>query len=198
MPGSEHITTILAAVRDGDSKASAELLPLVYHELRELARRRMAEEPAGHTLQATALVHEAFIRLVGHDADAAHWDSKSHFFAAAALAMRRILVERARRYGRVRHGAGRQRLPLHDEVATVSDGAADADDLLALDASLRRLEVQSPRQGRVVALRYFAGLSIEETAQALGISPSTVKTDWYYARAWLHRDITTGAEGPTA
>lgn len=185
----DHVTSILAAVRDGDSKASAELLPLVYKELRDLAQRRMANEPAGHTLQATALVHEAYLRLLGKDADAARWDSKGHFFAAAAEAMRRILVERARKYGRIKHGGGRDRLPLNEDVATISERDTDSDALLALDEALQHLETQNDRQARVVKLRYFAGLTIDETARALDVSPATVKNDWLYARAWLHRDM---------
>lgn len=185
----EHVTRILQAVRDGDSKASAELLPLVYHELRELAQHRMANEPPGHTLQATALVHEAYLRLLGKTADEPQWDSKGHFFAAAAEAMRRILVERARKYGRIKHGGGRRRVPI-DDVATLSDRDTDSDELLALDEALQRLEAINPRQARVVKLRHFAGLTIEETARATDVSPATVKTDWLYARAWLHREIT--------
>lgn len=184
----EHVTRILQAVRDGDSKASAELLPLVYGELRELAKHRMANEPAGHTLQATALVHEAYMRLLGNEHDDPRWDSKGHFFAAAAEAMRRILVERARKYGRIKHGAGHRRVPI-DDVATLSDRDTDSDALLALDESLQRLEALNPRQARVVKMRHFAGLTIEETARAMDVSPATVKTDWLYARAWLHRDI---------
>lgn len=185
----EHVTRILQAVRDGDSKASAELLPLVYNELRELAQHRMAREPAGLTLQATALVHEAYIRLIGNDANEPHWDSKGHFFAAAAEAMRRILVERARKYGRIKHGGGRHRVSI-DDVATLSDRDTDSDALLAMDEALQRLEAINERQARVVKLRHFAGLTIEDTAQALEISPATVKTDWLYARAWLHREMT--------
>ena len=185
----DHITRILQAVRDGDSKASAELLPLVYNELRDLARHRMANEPAGHTLQATALVHEAYIRLLGNDRDDPRWDSKGHFFAAAAEAMRRILVERARKYGRIKHGGRHKRVPI-DDVATLSDRDTDSDALLALDESLKRLEALNPRQARVVGMRHFAGLTIEETARAMDVSPATIKTDWLYARAWLHRDMT--------
>ena len=185
----EHVTRILQAVRDGDSKASAELLPLVYNELRELAQHRMAHEPAGLTLQATALVHEAYLRLLGKDNDDPHWDSKGHFFAAAAEAMRRILVERARKYGRLKHGGGRKRVQF-DDVATLSDRDTDSDALLALDEALKRLESVNPRQARVVKMRHFAGLTIEETARTMDVSPATVKTDWLYARAWLHREMT--------
>ncbi len=185
----EHVTRILQAIRDGDSKASAELLPLVYSELRELAKHRMANEPAGHTLQATALVHEAYMRLLGNERDDPRWDSKGHFFAAAAEAMRRILVERARKYGRIKHGAGRRRVPI-DDVATLSDRDTDSDALLALDESLQRLEALNPRQARVVEMRHFVGLTIEETARAMDVSPATIKSDWLYARAWLHRDMT--------
>ncbi|MCA9256260.1 MAG: sigma-70 family RNA polymerase sigma factor, partial [Phycisphaerales bacterium] len=179
----EHVTRILQAVRDGDSRASAELLPLVYNELRELAQHRMANEPAGLTLQATALVHEAYLRLLGKENDEPQWDSKGHFFAAAAEAMRRILVERARKYGRLKHGGGRKRVAFED-VATLSDRDTDSDALLALDEALQRLESINPRQARVVKLRHFAGLTIEETADTLSISPATVKLDWSLAKVW--------------
>lgn len=182
-----EVTRILAAAQRGDAHAAEALLPVVYAELRELARHRMAAERPGQTIQATALVHEAYLRLVGDDpARAAAWDDRGHFFAAAAEAMRRILVERARRKGRQRHGGGRRRVDL-DEAAVVADDPAE--DLVALDAALEALEAYDERKFRVVLLRRFAGLSIEATAAALGVSPATVKTDWSFARAWLHRKL---------
>lgn len=164
-----------------------ELLPLVYDELLTLAKRRMANEPTGQTLQATALVHEAWLRLAGSDPDAARWANRSHFFAAAATAMRRILVDRARAKLGPRRGGGRGRVELRESAVIGGEDAGP--DHVALDAALERLERLEPRKGRVVLLRYFAGLTIEETAEALGISPATVKADWSFARAWLHREL---------
>jgi len=159
---------------------SAELLPQVYEELRRLARARIAREPAGLTLQPTALVHEAYLRLGGGDKK---WDRPGHFFGAAALAMRRILVERARHYRRLRHGGTKHRVELdHDTPAPAPEFA----DVLDIDAALTRLEQIDPGKARVVLLRYFAGLTIEETATAMDLSPATVKNEWAFARAWLH------------
>jgi len=180
----EEISRILAAIGDGDRKASEELLPLVYLELRKLARSRMAHEPPGQTLQPTALVHEAYLRLVG-DRDA-RWENRAHFFAAAALAMRRILVERARRRRMAKHGGGQDRVTLDEAVASSDPRSVD---LLALDDALTRLEAHDPRMSRIVTLRYFAGLNVEQTAKALDISAATVKREWSYAKAWLHREI---------
>jgi RNA polymerase sigma factor (TIGR02999 family) len=185
MPGDGQITQLLAAIGSGDRAASDELLPLVYDQLRVLARKKMAGESPGHTLQPTALVHEAYLRLVG---DAADWDSRGHFYVAAAEAMRRILVERARRYDRQKHGGGRQRVPLAGaDVATQDD---DAIDVLALDTALRDLQSKDPRLYDVVMLRHFTGLSNEETALALGISERTVSREWSYARLWLVKALT--------
>jgi len=178
------MTQLLAAVSEGDSHAAAQLLPLVYEELRKLAKSRMAHEPAGMTLEPTALVHEAYLRLLG-DTNVG-WDNRGHFFAAAALAMRRILVERARSRNRIKRGGGRGRVELTDGVMAVEP---PGDDLLILDEALSKLEKYDKRKAEVVMLRYFAGLSIEDTAAALGVSPATVKNEWMFARAWLHREV---------
>jgi RNA polymerase sigma factor (TIGR02999 family) len=161
------------------------LLPLVYDELRRLAAARLAAEPSGHTLQPTALVHEAYLRLVG-PADAARWDSRGHFFAAAAEAMRRILVDHARRKAAARHGGGLARLELEPDLAAARE---PREDLLALDEALDRLAVEDPLKAEVVKLRYFAGLTLPETAAALGLSERTAGRHWAYARAWLRRAV---------
>jgi RNA polymerase sigma factor (TIGR02999 family) len=180
------LTLLLAEVERGDPRAAEALLPLVYDELRQLAQRRLAREPAGATLQATALVHEAWLRLVGADGPSDDWNSRGHFFGAAAQAMRRILVERARARATAKRGGAGARVTLapDDLAAPLSDA-----DLLALDEALERLSAHDARQGRVVLLRYFAGLSVEETASALAVAPSTVKNDWLLARARLARDL---------
>ncbi len=186
-----EVTHILAAVERGDPRAAEQLLPLVYEELRKLAAQRLASEKPGQTLQATALVHEAYVRLVGgeqpHD-----WNGRGHFFAAAAEAMRRILVESARRKGRVRHGGGRTRIDL-DQVAAIDDDGG-ADDLLALDEALGRLEAEQPEVAAVVKLRYFAGMTAGQAAEALGLSRRTADRHWAFARAWLF-DALGGAAG---
>lgn len=181
----EGMTAILAAVDAGDETAAERLLPLVYDELRALARHRMALEPAGHTLQATALVHEAYLRLLGDQP--VQWANKAHFFAAAARAMRRILIERARRQKAARHGGGARRITLFEGAAT--EQGSEAVDLIALDDALEKLEKQDRQAADLVSLRYFAGLTIEETAQAMGLSPATVKREWNYAKAWLYAEI---------
>lgn len=180
-----QVTQLLAEIRAGDRQAADELLPLVYGELRKLARARMAGEPAGHTLQPTALVHEAYLRLVG-PADPG-WDTRGHFFAAASEAMRRILIEAARRKGRQRHGGELRRTPLDEETP---DATGDPQALLALDWALERLEDKDSDMAAVVKLRYFGGLSVEETAGALNTSPRSVSRLWSGARAWLHREMT--------
>ena len=185
--GQGQVTRILATVSDGDPVVARQLLPLVYDELRRLAGDRMRHEPAGLTLQPTALVHEAYLRLVGNDATGPVWNNRGHFFAAAAEAMRRILVERARRKGRHKHGGGRQREDLDDDQVAWSD--APRADLLDLDAALQKLEVRDPLRAKIVTLRYFAGLTVEQTADALQIAPATVKRHWNYARAWLCREM---------
>jgi RNA polymerase sigma factor (TIGR02999 family) len=188
--GMADVTQILAAVEAGDPKAAEELLPLVYNELRRLAAARMAEEKPGQTLQATALVHEAYVRLVGGEQPRS-WDGRGHFFAAAAEAMRRILVEKVRRKRRLRHGGSLRKQPFDDnEPAVVYP--VDETDLLALSEALDRLEATSPRRARLVKLRYFAGLALPEVAGMLGISQSTAEADWTYAKAWLKREMEKG------
>jgi RNA polymerase sigma factor (TIGR02999 family) len=182
-----EITRVLAAIGDGDESAVSRLLPLVYAELRQMARRLMSRERAGQTLEPTGLVHEAYLRLFGKGP--ASWECRAHFFVAAATAMRRILVERARRRRAERHGGGQRRVTL-DEAAVPAD--APGAELLALDEALRRLEAEDARASRVVHLRYFAGLGIDETAELMGISTATVTRDWTYARAWLRREVTGG------
>ena len=182
-----EFTEILEKIEQGDTAAAAELLPHVYAELRKLASYRLNREKAGQTLQATALVHEAYIRLVGNAE--IKWDGRSHFFAAAAEAMRRILVDHARRRQSTKHGGGFERQELSDEVAIE---LGDLDQLLDLDAALTRLAEEDPDMAKLVELRYFAGLSVEETAKALGVSPRTVKRNWAYARAWLGRELDEG------
>ena len=176
-----EVTRILSAVEQGDLHAAAQLLPLVYDELRKLAAQKLAQERPGQTLQATALVHEAYLRLVDVE-QVQHWNSRGHFFAAAAEAMRRILVERARHRRSLKAGGDRQRLAMADIEPAV---AGPDDDLLALNEALEQLERQDKRKADLVKLRFFAGLTTEQAAQVLGISPSTADNDWAYARCWL-------------
>jgi RNA polymerase sigma factor (TIGR02999 family) len=178
-----EVTQILCAIEAGDPRAASELLPLVYDELRKLAAARMADEKPGQTLQPTALVHEAYLRLVG-DVQPRDWNGRGHFFAAAAEAMRRILVENARRKHALKRGGDRQRLDLAEPAAP-----RFSDDLLALDQALEQLAAKDPRKAEVVKLRYFAGLTMEQTAESLGISLATANRWWNYARAWLHQEI---------
>jgi RNA polymerase sigma factor (TIGR02999 family) len=179
------VTRILSAIEAGDPSAAEQLLPLVYEELRRLAAGRLAAEKPGHTLQATALVHEAYLRLVGGQAGG--WNSRGHFFGAAAEAMRRILVEAARKKAAVKRGGGLARKGVDPNLLAARE---DDEDLLALDEALRRLAEKDPIRARLVELRHFAGLTIEESAQALGISVTTANRYWSYARAWLHQEIT--------
>jgi RNA polymerase sigma factor (TIGR02999 family) len=183
------VTRILSAIEQGDPRAAEQLLPLVYDELRKLAALRLAHEKPGQTLQATALVHEAYLRLVDSD-PARTWDGRGHFFAAAAEAMRRILVENARRKGTRKHGGDQRRADL-DLDALVAPGPEM--DLLALDAALDRLAERDPQKARLVELRYFAGLTGDQAAAVLGISPSSVDRQWTYTRAWLRRELGLGA-----
>jgi RNA polymerase sigma factor (TIGR02999 family) len=179
-----EVTRILSAIEEGDPLAAERLLPLVYDELRQLAATRLGQEKPGQTLQPTALVHEAYLRLVDGD-EAQQWNSRGHFFAAAAEAMRRILVDQARRKGSRKRGGGLHRVEL-DEGAVLADSSDRAsEDLLALDEALQQFELEEPLKARLVKLRYFAGLSLPEAAQALGISVTTAKRYWVYARSWL-------------
>jgi RNA polymerase sigma factor (TIGR02999 family) len=180
-----EVTRVLNAIEQGDLLAAEQLLPLVYDELRQLAAQKLAHEKPGQTLQPTALVHEAYLRLVDTE-QAQHWSGRGHFFAAAAEAMRRILIEQARRKGRARHGGGRQRLDL-DEALSIAQGPSD--ELLALDEAVGRLEEADPAAASLVKLRYFAGLTMPEAASALGLSLRSAERDWAYARAWLHREL---------
>jgi RNA polymerase sigma factor (TIGR02999 family) len=180
------VTRILLDIEQGDPKAAEQLLPLVYEELRKLAARKLAQEEPGQTLQATALVHEAYLRLVGGD-ESRDWDGRRHFFAAAAEAMRRILIDRARHRQSQKAGGGRRRLDLSDFEPTLEE--ADGDRLLALDEALQQLEAEDPRKAALVKLRFFAGLSAEQAAAALGVSLSTAEKDWAYARSWLRVTI---------
>jgi RNA polymerase sigma factor (TIGR02999 family) len=177
----DAITPVLNAIQQGDPHAASQLLPLVYDELRKLAAERMAQEKPGQTLQATALVHEAYLRLAGADPNQP-WDSRGHFFAAAAEAMRRILVENARRKRGLKHGGNRHRQPL-DPDCIAAPGVAD--DLLALDEALTRLAAKEPKVAELVKLRYFAGLTIPQAAAQLQISPRTADAWWSYAKAWF-------------
>jgi RNA polymerase sigma factor (TIGR02999 family) len=179
------VTQILSAIEQGDPSAAEHLLPLVYDELRKLAAQRLAHEKPGQTLQATALVHEAYLRMVGPSAGQ-HWDSRGHFFAAAAAAMRRILIDRARAKRAEKRGGGRKRLNV-DAIDLVT--TATPDQLLALDETLAKLARADAAVARLVELRYFAGLTVEEAGKALGISTATAYRNWTYARAWLHAEL---------
>jgi RNA polymerase sigma factor (TIGR02999 family) len=187
-----EVTHILDAIGRGDACASAQLLPLVYDELRRLAAEKIAREKPGQTLQATALVHEAYLRLVDTER-AQHWDDRGHFFVAAAEAMRRILVENARRKRRIKHGGGVRRVELDDDLPVVKE---PVEDVLAVDLALQELAGQDARTAELVKLHYFAGLTIEQAAEVLGISPRTAYRSWAYARAWLYRSLAR-AESPS-
>ena len=184
-----EVTRILNAIGRGDARAAGELLPLVYEELRQLAAHRLAQEKAGQTLQPTALVHEAYLRLVG-DVGGQAWDHRGHFFAAAAEAMRRILIDNARRKLTARHGGGRQRVPLreHHRITETPDG------LLALDEALTRFAAEEPAKAELVKLRFFAGMSTPEAAAALGVSLATAERWWSFARTWLFAELSEGGE----
>jgi RNA polymerase sigma factor (TIGR02999 family) len=184
-----EVTRILSAIEQGDPHRAEQLLPLVYDELRQLATHRLAHETPGQTLQPTALVHEAYLRLVGADPKQ-RWDSRGHFFAAAAEAMRRILVERARRKRRIRHGGGCRRADLPDVEKVAS---AEAEQVLLLDEALTRLAAARPQAAQLVQLRFFSGLTVEEASTMLGLSPRTARRLWVFARAWLRRDMERAA-----
>ncbi|MBL8999867.1 MAG: sigma-70 family RNA polymerase sigma factor [Phycisphaerae bacterium] len=192
----EQVTLLLSRIAAGEAHAAANLLPLVYDELRNLAAARMAKEQPGLTLEPTALVHEAYIRLIGAEGGRADqkWDGRAHFFGAAAIAMRRILVERARRAASLKRGGHMSRVELADEPAKATV-APDEVDMVALDRVMERLKAQDARKHEVVMLRYFAGLTIEETSLALDLSPATVKNEWTIARAWLHRELAREGSG---
>src|SRR5947209_18588643 len=188
------VTRILSALEQGDPRAADQLLPLVYDELRQLAAQNMAQEKPGQTLQATALVHEAYVRLVASPGrqsgeNERHWDHRGHFFAAAATAMRRILIERARQKQRQVHGGGRRRQELHPDLVAAPESD---ENLLALDAALVKLAERDPLKARLVELRYFAGLTGDQAAETLGISPKTADRYWAYARAWIRREMERG------
>jgi len=180
------VTRILNAIEQGDAKAADELLPLVYEELRLLAAQKMSMEPPGQTLQATALVHEAYMRLIGEEKQ--NWKSRRHFFLAASEAMRRILVDNARRKKRLKHGAEHHRSELDEAIFKQNEDLL-VDDLIVLDEALTKLSKEDEVKAKVVTLRYFAGLSVEQTSDILEISPRTVKRYWAYARAWLLCEI---------
>src|SRR5262245_56295269 len=189
---SEEVTRILSAVEDGDRQAAEQLLPLVYDELRKLAAVKLVHEKPGQTLEATALVHEAYLRLV-EAPESQHWQSRGHFFAAAAEAMRRILIDQARQKQSQRRGGGRSRRAI-EQVAIVA--AEPHVDILALNEVLERFEKLDPVKAQLVKLRYFAGLTIPQVAEALGISAATADRYWSYARAWLHATLKKGGVGP--
>jgi len=180
-----EVTRILSAIEQGDPRAAEQLLPLVYDELRKLAGQKMAQEKPGQTLQATALVHEAYLRLVDID-KAQRWNSRGHFFAAAAEAMRRILIEQARRKKRIKHGGDHRPVDLDKAVCLANPPSKD---LLSLDAVLTRLETNDPLAAKVVKLRYFTGLRMQEAAEVLGISLRSAERNWTYAKSWLHREL---------
>ena len=182
------VTRILSAIERGDAAAAEKLLPLVYQELRRLAAHRLSNERAGQTLQPTALVHEAYLRLVDNAAPQ-QWNSRGHFFAAAAEAIRRILIENARHKNRLKAGGGRQRVDIADVELPADAGCASPLDLLALDEALARLAQVDSVKAQLVKLRFFAGLSLDEAASALGLSPATADRYWAFARAWLFREL---------
>lgn len=188
-PHPQSITLLLGAAGRGDSGAAAQLWTVVYDELRRLARGQLADEGRRCTLESTALIHEAYMRLVG--AENLEWTNRRHFFAAAARAMRYIRIEDARKRARIKRGGDRPVQPIRDEMAAFDNDPAE---LLALDEALSKLELAAPRQAEIVLLRYFAGLSVDETARVLGVAPRTVDNEWRLARAWLHRELTTRSD----
>jgi RNA polymerase sigma factor (TIGR02999 family) len=193
VPPMNEVTRVLSAIEEGDPHAAEQLLPLVYDELRKLAAQKLAQEKPGQTLEATALVHEAYLRLVDVE-KVQHWDSRGHFFAAAAEAMRRVLIDNARRRRSQRRGGEAQRCSLE---GLVKASPASDDEMLAVNDALERLHQLAPSKAELVKLRYFGGLTIPEAAQALGISITTANRYWAYARAWLHEELAAGGV-PTA
>lgn len=188
----DEVTRVIGAIDDGDPRAASQLLPVLYDELRKLARARLAQERNAQTLQPTALVHEAYLRVVGsRDGAQLSFDGRGHFFAAAAEAMRRILIENARRKASVKHGGEARRV---DAEVVEPEFAGPTDDVLALDEALQRLAAEDPPKAELVKLRYFAGLTLEEAAAILKVSPATADRYWAYAKAWLFREL-GGAEG---
>jgi len=184
------VTRLLEAIQHGDPKAAEDLLPLVYEELRKLAAHKMSHETAGHTLQPTALVHEAWLRLGG--GEGAQFENRAHFFGAAAEAMRRILIDRARRKQARRHGGGQEHVDVHEmEIAAPQPD----EEMLAVNDALEKFAREEPLKAELVKLRYFAGLTIEETAQVLGLSPATAKRHWVFARAWLYAEVHRERDG---
>ncbi len=181
-----QVTQLLERARGGDSRVADELMPLIYEELRRLARKYMSGERAGHTLQATALVHEAYLQLVGTDSENEPWQNRAHFFATAAIAIRRILVQHARAAGAAKRGGNRSRAHV-DMNALSADNPSEQ--VLAVDEALQRLEQLDQRKARVVELRFFAGMTIDEVAEALAISPRTAAREWDLAKAWLSREL---------
>ena len=179
-----EFTRVLNSISESDGEAADKVLPIVYDELRRLAAHKLAGEAAGQTLQPTALVHEAYLRLVGNEDP--RWENRGHFFAAAAESMRRILVDRARKKGRLRHGGGRQRVAI-EKVELAVD--APAEELLALNEALEKLEREDPVKASLVKLRFFAGLTSQQAAEALGVSKATADRHWAFARAWLFQEI---------
>ena len=182
------VTRILTAIEQGDARAADELLPAVYQGLRRLAAQKLSQEPPGQTLQATALVHEAYIRLVGSEAQ--NWKGRTHFFTAAAEAMRRILIENARRKQRLKRGGGKKKVDLEDAEPAV---AKPAEDIVALNEALEKLALEDSTKANLVKLRYFAGLTVKQAAEILGISQATAERYWAYARAWLFYEIKKGS-----
>ncbi|MGA7126205.1 MAG: sigma-70 family RNA polymerase sigma factor, partial [Chthoniobacterales bacterium] len=186
-PSQSDVTSLLKQFTQGDKEAAEKLIPLVYDELKRLARSYMRREPPDHTLQTTALVHEAYLKLICQRT--ANWQSRSHFFGIAAQLMRRILIDHARGQLREKRGGGKAILPLKADLAFSPE---QSEELMRLDEALDRLSVLDPRQGKVVELRFFGGLSVEETSGFLGVSPKTVKRDWVVAKAWLHAELRRG------
>jgi RNA polymerase sigma factor (TIGR02999 family) len=183
-----EVTQILTAIEQGDPHAAEQLLPLVYDELRQLAAQKLAQETPGQTLQATALVHEAYLRLMDTE-KSPHWDGRGHFFAAAAEAMRRILIDRARRRQAAKRGSKMRRVDLDAGALLAAPEDQATEDLLTLDDALQQFESEDPVKARLVKLRYFAGLSLPEAAEVLGISAATAKRYWVYARSWLYGKV---------